>query len=67
MKNTSLKTDLVRILDDKSNISSIHKGKVSGNSLEITYIEPYAHASYLYSNPGHRDNDLKILNNLINK
>jgi hypothetical protein len=65
MKNTSLKTDLPRIIEDKSNISSIHKGGVSGSSLEITYIEPYAHASYLYNNPNHRDEDLGNLTLLI--
>jgi hypothetical protein len=67
MKNTSLNSDLKRLIEEQDNISSIHKGGVNGFSLEITFLEPYSHGSYLYSDEKHRDADFEKLTNLIQK
>jgi hypothetical protein len=66
MNNIQLEKELKLILENKKNISSINKGEVSGNSIEIEYIEPQAYESYVYyDNAEHRDLDFDELTKQI--
>ena len=67
MKNTSLKRDLEKLMKAISNIKNIRKGRVSGNSIEIEFIENASVASYIYyEDRKTRNSDLDELLDTIN-
>ena len=66
MKNEQLKRDLKDILVNKSNIKSIQKSEVGGNSIEVEYREPISFDNYIYyTNEADRDLDFDELQNQI--
>lgn len=63
--NSKLKKDLNSIIE---NNASIKLGNCSGNSIELIDKPINSHTSYIYYDRQHeRDNDFKIVSELLNK
>lgn len=66
MINSSLKSDIKKILSDPNNIGNIKKGNISDFSIEIELINPETQCSYIYyDREAIRDLDFKELEDLI--
>ena len=64
--NSALKKDLKELISNPNNITTIKKGDISGNSIEIEFKEPISFSSYVYyDNETNRDKDLTELETLL--
>ena len=65
MKHTTLRSDLVNILENPKNVY-VDKSRISGNSITVKYLNDGCTSTYCYnSDYKERDEDILIINTLL--
>jgi hypothetical protein len=66
--NIGLRNDSMGLLKNVENIGEVKAGNVSGNSIEVEFLETATQSSYLYyNNKDKRDEDFEALNEFLLK